>query len=149
MAYCAIADVRALNPQRTYSATSKPSTTQVEGHIDDIAGQIDTVLKGRGLTTPVTTPAAFVTYLEQVNAYGAAALAEMGMFPEAGGVGATPQGDRLWKLYSQAMKYLQSGDLPSAIQSGDPASFFTEHPITEPTEDYDWRKPKFGKDKEF
>jgi len=149
MAYCDIDDIRALNPQRTYSTSSVPTTAQVEEHVDNIAGAIDTVLKGRGLTTPVTTPTAFVTWLKQVNAYGAAALAEMGMFPEAVGMGQSPQGDRLWKLYQQAMSFLQKGDLPAAIQSDDPSSFWTEHPVTEPTEDYSWRTPKFRKNKEF
>lgn len=149
MAYCTITEVQALNPKRTYSSSTTPTQTQVEVHIDSIAAEIDTILKGRGLTTPVTTPAAFLAYLVQVNAYGVAALAEMGMFPEAVGTGQSPQGDRLWRLYVRAMTFLEKGDLPSAIQSGDPSSFFTEHPITEPTEDYKWRAPKFRKSREF
>lgn len=150
MAYCTITEVQALNPKRTYDADSTPTLTQAEALISQIAAEIDTVLKGRSITTPVTAPTAFVDYLKQINAYGSAALAEMGMFPEAVGTqGGSPQSDRLWRIYTKAMTFLEKGDLPSAIRSGDPASFFTEHPVAEPTEDYAWRTPKFRKNQEF
>lgn len=149
MAYCTITDIRALNPKRTYSVSSTPTQAQVEALINQVAAEIDTIVSGRGLPVPVTDPSQFVAHLKQVNAYGAAALAEMGMFPESMGIAETPHGKYLWTIYSQMTAQLKKGDLPAAIQSGDPRSFFEQHPVTEPTEDYEWRKPKFGKDKVF
>jgi len=150
MAYCAIADVRALNPKRTYSSSSTPTQTQVEGFITQIANEIDSILSSRGLTVPVTAPAHFLAHLEQVNAYGAAALAEMAMFPEAGMPGGTPQGSNYWAIYEKARTRLEKGDLPVSVEEAQPRSFFTEHTgDTEPTEDYDWRDRKFKKSKEF
>lgn len=151
MAYCTITDVRALNPKRTYDADSKPTETQVESFIDRIADEIDVVISGHGLSTPVASPQAFVDHLKQVNAYGAAALAEMAMFPEAAGSpGGSPHGDRLWKMYRAMMAPLARGEFPASLTDGaGPSSFFERHPATEPTESHKWREPKFKKDKEF
>ncbi len=149
MAYCTITDLQGVNPKRTYSATSTPTQTQVETHIANIAAEIDTVLLGRGLTVPVTTPAQLVAFLKQTNAVGAAAMAEFGMFPEASGMGSTPQGQRLWTVYTKALDFLRTGRLPTAVQTGAPFSFFTENITDEPTEEYEWRAPKMGKNKEY
>ena len=144
MAYCEIADVQALNPTRpTYSAGTKPTATQVEGYITDIAAEIDTALKARGLNTPVTAPTDFVAHLKQMNALGAAALADSAMFPEAMGPGASPHGAWLWGLYKGALKSLRESELP--VGSGGeskPTSYAVEHPD-------DKGEPKFKKDKEF
>ncbi len=150
MSYCTITEVQGLNPKRTYDVTSKPTSTQVEALITQVAAEIDSILLGRGLTVPVTTPTELVTHLKQVNAYGAAALAEMGMFPEAAGLGATPHGHELWAIYTKMMEWLKTGTLPTATQAGNPRSFFEQHQSdSEPTEDYIWRDAKFGKNKEF
>jgi hypothetical protein len=145
MAYCAIADVQRLNPKRVYDASSTPTSTQVTALIDQVAAEIDTVLLSRGLSVPVTIPTEFVTHLKQVNATGAAALAEMGMFPESAGVISTPQGERLWRIYTGMIEYLKKGDLPVDTQPGEPRSFFTEH-TEEPEPDEAWRRSKFGKE---
>jgi len=139
--YCTITDVQALNPKRTYNVSSTPTNTQVEAIIDQVAAEIDTVLMGRSISVPVTSPSQFVAFLKGLNAHGAAAMAEMGMFPEALGMGATPHGQRLWNIYNKMLDRLRTGDLPAAAQTGDPRSFFTEHP--------DESEPKFGKDKVF
>jgi len=151
MAYCTITEVEALNPQRgAYSASTKPTSTQVEAHIVTISDELDTIIAGRGLTVPVTAPAEFLSHLKQVNAYGAAALAEMGMFPEAGGLGTSPQGDRLWGIYTRALEFIKTGKLPVTAQSGDPSSFFEENTgDTEPSDEYEWRRPKFRKNMDF
>lgn len=152
MAYCEIADVSALNPQRTYNPSSKPTSAQVVELISKVSAEIDSILLGRGYSTPVSTPTEFVTYLKSVNAHGAAALAEMGMFPEASGVAATPHGELLWKLYKDMCTFLREGSLPSA-QWVSPRSFFEQHEGEEEepstTEVPEWQKPKFGKEKIF
>jgi hypothetical protein len=142
MAYCLIADVSGLLAQRTFSATTKPTITQVNTFISDIAAEIDTALLSRGLTAPATTPTDFVTHLKQVNAMGAAALAEQAMFPEAGGMGSTPNSKRLWEMYQAALKALKADPLPSSMDSALPGGYATE--CAEGDND-----PVFTKDMEF
>jgi hypothetical protein len=157
MAYCTITDVQGLNPQRsTYSATTKPSLTQVTGFINQIYGELNAILLSRGLTVPVTAPADFLTNLQLANAEGAAALAEMAMFPEAIGTpGGSPHGQQLWKMYTEFKDWLKNGSLPAGVSlsggSASPRSFFerNEATETEPEADYDWQKPKIQKNKEF
>jgi len=141
VAYCTITDVQTLNPKRTYNVSSTPTQPQVETIIDQVAAEIDTVLLGRGISVPVTSPTQFVAFLKGLNAHGAAAMAEMGMYPEASGMGATPHGQRLWNIYNKMLDRLRTGDLPTAAQTGDPRSFFEQYPDESP--------PKFGKDKVF
>src|SRR3989304_10292797 len=108
MSYCTMTDVQGFNPKRTYGASTTPTTTQVTEFIAKIAGEIDTVLQGRGLTTPVTVPTAFAEFLEQLNAVGAAALAERAMFPEASGLmGTTSAAAAHWKQYQDGLKFLK------------------------------------------
>lgn len=153
MSYCVIADVRGFNPKRTYNTTSTPTEAQVTEFIEKIAGEIDTVLQGRGLSTPITTPAEFVTFLEQTNAVGAAALAERAMFPEASGLmGTTSAAAVHWKQYQDALKWLMTGNLPTGTSAEAlPFSFFEQNQAVteEPHDDPTWVRPKFGKNKEF
>lgn len=126
MSYCSITDVQGLLAQRVFSASTKPTTTQVNTFISDVSSVIDTALQGRGLATPVTTPADFVTYLKQVNAMGAAALAEQAMYPEAGGIGSTPNSKRLWDMYQAALKALKEDALPVSVSETLPGGYATE-----------------------
>ena len=153
MSYCTTTDVKTLNPTRTYDAASTPTLTQVQAYIDQIAGEVDTVLQGRGLAVPVTTPAVFVTFLKQLNAFGAAALAERAMFPEAQGMmGGTAASSMHWKQYQDGLKWMKEGSLPTGT-SAEPLPFsFFERNIgidAEPVDDASWSRPKFGKNKEF
>jgi hypothetical protein len=158
MAYCVIADVQGLNSQRpTYSATTSPSSSEVGDFMTQIGHEIDSILLGRGLSVPVTSPASLVGSLKLANAQGAAALAEMAMFPEAGGTpGGSPHGQNLWKMYKDFLDWLKTGELPSAAATDSsghvgPFSFHSEHEAeeTEPENTYDWQKPKVRKNKDF
>ncbi len=115
MAYAATSDVQALNPKRTYDATSTPTSTQATALIDQIAVEIDAVLEAQGYTVPVTSPANFVNVLKAINAYGAAALAEMGMFPEVSEMGSTPHWKVLNDKYNEWMKQLRAGEIPLTL----------------------------------
>ncbi|MCK9569882.1 hypothetical protein M0R72_13140 [Candidatus Pacearchaeota archaeon] len=119
MAYCTITDVQALNPKRTYSTTTTPTTTQVTALIDRIASEIDAVLAAKGYTIPVTTPTTFVTFLKTVNAYGAGALAEAAMFPETSEAGSTPHWKMLQTKYDAWMKLLIDGGAIPASMAAD------------------------------
>lgn len=76
MAYATTSHVTARNPERTFSVTSKPSTTQVGGFLDEAAAIIDSILIDAGYSLPVSPPAsggassAWVT-LQNANAVGA------------------------------------------------------------------------------
>lgn len=155
MAYCDIDDVQALNPQRgDYSSSTKPTSTEVTTFITTVSDEIDSVLKARGVSVPVTAPAEFLSHLEQVNANGAAAYAEFAMFPEAAGTpGGSPQGDRLWKIYQGQLKSLREDQLPIdlAVTGAQPRSFWTEREATdtEPSRNYSWLEPKLPMNKEY
>jgi len=153
MSYCTTADVQTLNPTRTYDAATTPTLTQVQAYVDQIAGEVDTVLQGRGLVVPVAAPSVFVTFLRQLNAVGAAAMAERAMFPEAQGMmGSTAASAMHWKQYQDGLKYLKEGSLPTGTTAEAlPFSFFEQNvgSDTEPVDDDSWSRPKFGKNKEF
>jgi hypothetical protein len=146
MAYCTITDVRGLNPKRTYSTTTTPTQAQVEQYITDIAAEIDNAIQSQGYTVPVTSPANFVAVLKMLNARGAAAQAEIAMFPESG-PGSTPHGAQLLSLYRDGLKALRSGEIPEEItgQTGaNVASYYTE---SADKDSYDG--PVFKKSSEF
>jgi len=130
MAYCTITEIGNLNPKRTYGAATTPTTTQVNALIDQIAVEIDAVLQAGGYTVPVTTPANFLNSLKYINAYGAAALAEMGMFPEVSEMGQTPHWKLLNDKYEGWMKQLREGEIPRSLgidsESIGAGSFYTE-----------------------
>ena len=129
MAYASQSDIEAQNPKRTYGVATKPTATQVGEYINSIAAEIDNVLSSQGYAIPVTSPANFVTHLKQLNAYGAAALAEYAMFPEAANVGETPHGAILWKMYQAGLKALRDGEIPAGVPKSSasigPASYAT------------------------
>lgn len=128
MAYCALSDVQALNPKRTYDDNSEPTSTQVGTLITQTAVEIDAVLQAQGYTVPITTPTNFVNFLKMVNAYGAASLAEMGMFPEISEKGSTPHWKVLWDTYKGWLKALRDGETPFDVATlgGDASSFYHE-----------------------
>jgi len=154
MPYCTITEVQGQNPKRTYSATSTPTTTQVTEFVTQIANEIDSILLGMGITVPVTTPTELVGFLELLNAYGAAALAEMAMFPESTGPGASVHGQQLYTMYQAGLKRLEGMSAAGGgVVTGHvpPASFFLERALetTTPTRDNIWQDPKFKKGMEF
>jgi len=151
MSYCTITQVQGHNAKRVYGASTTPTTTQVNEFISRIADEIDVVLSGRGMTTPITTPTSLVNFLSQVNAFGAASLAEDAQFPETSAPGMTPHARSLWDKYQQALKFLSEGALPSDESVVLPFSFLTEHAgdTEEPTNDNAWQDSAFGKHRDF
>lgn len=152
MAYCTITNVQALNPKRTYDASSTPTLTQVTAFLSRISEELDAILAGRGYTVPLTAPASLLAFLTHVNALGAAALSEQAMFPESAKPGVSTHGGMLWQQYEDAKKLLKEGSLPTSDDGVDlPFSFAEQHQAdeTEPAETYDWQRPKLGKNKEF
>ena len=74
--YCVIGDIQA-KLGRTYSASTKPTSTQVTAFITDTFAEINGVLDARGYSVPIpTTATTATTILKNINVLGAAALAE-------------------------------------------------------------------------
>lgn len=145
MAYCTISDVRGLNPKRTYSESTTPTETQVNQYITDIAVEIDNVLQAQGYTIPVTSPENFVSHLKLLNTRGAAAMAEIAMFPEStSGPGGTPHGSQLLSLYKDGLKALRNGEIPASMAPGESSSSVGSY-YTEMTDQDDFPDPAFRK----
>jgi len=151
MAYASQSEVEALNPKQVYGATTSPTATELALLITQISNEIDSALGAQGYTVPVTTPAYFVAHLAYLNALGAGALAEGGMFPSTTGMGETSHWSFLLKLYQRGLDLLRKGevplDLPGSSSSVGAASYATVQT------DYDtYPAPKFrmeSSDKDF
>lgn len=73
MAYCEVADVQNLMGQ-TFTGISRPSTSEVQNAIDEIAAEIEGVAASVGYAVPITsTEGAALLY--KYNRYGAAVSA--------------------------------------------------------------------------
>ena len=78
MSYADATDVRALLPQRTFDGDSTPSIDQVILFCTARSSELDGLLAGTGITTPIleeTSPVAFA-WCKAAVSYGAAADAE-------------------------------------------------------------------------
>lgn len=116
MAYCTVQDVEAQNSQREpYSNDTRPTRVQVSDFIDDVAGEMDSILAAQGQAVPVTEPPSFVSMLRRLNALGAASYAEEGMYPESDG---ETMATRLYKRYQDGLARLVDGSaIPPAAPS--------------------------------
>lgn len=81
MAYASASDVAAYTPgllqDGSFTETSHPTETAVEGYLDAGAALIDGRLSGAGYSTPVGSDATVYSYLTDLNALYAAGRAEM------------------------------------------------------------------------
>lgn len=74
MAYCGYADVAlALQNMTIAAASTNPTQSEVTGYIALIEAEIDAVLSGAGIVTPVTA-AAKTAFLKKVSIDGTAAM---------------------------------------------------------------------------
>lgn len=119
MAYATQKDVEALNPKRSYGAETNPSALELVTLLTSIANEIDSILGAQDYTVPVTSPAYFLEHLAFINALGAGALAEGGMFPETTEKGETPHSGWLLSLYTKRLDALRKGEVPHDLARGD------------------------------
>lgn len=154
-AYASLANVQALLAKWPISATSKPTQTEVESFISSIAAEIDIVLAAAGVNVPVATPATFLVWLTQVNAYGAAALASAAMFPADAGTGpaGTPLSPTLRRFYESGLAALKDGsgippDAPRTSSGVMMSTYLTENPDVE-VEDGAIAEPWFKREQVF
>lgn len=135
MAYATLDGVKEQDPRAVYNDTSTPSEAQVLVLLEDIAGEIDTVLSGAGYTVPITTPATLLAAVTRLNALGAAAMAHMGMFPESVGAGPTSDlGSRLWKMYTEGLERLVAAGKAGATGTTGTAVSARSYQVDHPTE---------------
>jgi hypothetical protein len=135
VAYATLDGVKEQDPRAVYSDTSKPTEAQVLVLLEDIAGEIDTVLGAAGYTVPITAPAALLSTVTRLNAIGAAAMAHMGMFPESVGAGPTSDlGSRLWKMYTDGLERLVEAGKAGATGTTGTATSARSYQVDNPTE---------------
>lgn len=120
-----------------FTATSTPSTADAQTFLDDIAGEIDAVLGGRGLATPVTiasAPQSFLDFLKVTNAIGAAAQVVAALLPNQEGYASATYDQWLDRQYEERLKGLRDGSaipdvvLPGATGGSLARSFWTTNP---------------------
>ncbi|MGH2954881.1 MAG: hypothetical protein ACRD2Z_09745 [Thermoanaerobaculia bacterium] len=117
MAFATVADVHQLNTGRaTYTASSKPTASQVIDWLEQTGAAIEGILRQRGYSVPVpTTATSALKYLEKCNALGAAALVEQG-------AQASDRRDQAVALWRECYKALSDGtidlDAPSDANGG-------------------------------
>jgi hypothetical protein len=93
--------VYARDSGRTYSATSQPNTSQVDGFITQIAAEIDGILAARGYETPVASAAtSALALLEHGNALGVQVLIE---HSAPNGQGKVDMAVKLWESFKKTI----------------------------------------------
>lgn len=126
--YGSVAGVQALVgdlvASRTFSGSTTPTLTQVEGVLDDVAADINRELEAAGYTVKVSQasyPTAYA-FLAAANNYGAAAIV-LGMLPPVTFTADTEQeGPSRAQMYqgrlNHALKVITEGKLKAARDTG-------------------------------
>jgi len=143
MSYCVLADLYSYIPKLEYTSTSKPTVTQVETIIDNIAQEIDTALQTAGYELPVTDTDS-LAFLKMLNALGAAAFAESGTLSEKSG---DTHDSKLMRAYEKRIDGISKRELLPVDVSMEaevsPASYATDNADDTTTE------PEFTKGMKF
>jgi hypothetical protein len=150
VAYCNLEDVSGeAQRKQPYSGTTTPTSLQVQKYIDGIAAEMDMAIQKAGYALPITEARA-LAYLGRVNAVGAASASERATVgrgvPE--GMGKDTLYGALWAEYQKMLAKLEKiGSLGNApMDSGDPASLWTDHNLDGSEEGYSEGGPWFTRD---
>ena len=111
MAYCSVSDVNNINVQRTYDSDSKPTSSQVNAMVDNVASLMDARLEAVGFTVPVVSAPKSQGLLKIINAFGGAAMAEEAIYEGAVTTDVRPKYVDLWKRYEAEMKRIEGNPL--------------------------------------
>jgi hypothetical protein len=108
--------VEAINAHRTdgYTATTNPSSTQVEGFLSDGYAHINMMLAKAGYAVPVASSAACYGVLVTLNNLYAAAQAEEAVNVSSAGLDGEARSAVLWQRYHDGLAELLTGDLTLA-----------------------------------
>ncbi len=152
MTYATEAKVESLMSQFSISGSTKPTTTQVAGIITDVDAELDVALAAQGVTTPVTAPTDFLSWIAGVSSIGVVARVLRSSFPDVAGPGEQPA-FRYWqKLYDGALGGIKDGSMiPPTVATGSataPSTYFTRNPDAEENLG-DIAEPKFKMAKDY
>lgn len=136
-------------PAKPYDDTTTPTRTAVEGHIEDIAAQINGVLRGAGYVLPLSGEDD-LKYLRMLNGWGAGSLAREGVSTvHNGDVGATAED--LWEKYTTELVKIEKSKiaLEGAKSTGLPRSLTTTFATDGSDPDISNIQPLFRRDTVF
>ena len=127
MAYATVGDVETLAAQRSFTATSRPSASQVVVMLEEAAAVIDSVLAARGWPTPVPASAPRALQLvRHANAVGAWWMVEVS-------AAASPHREEAWRAWQQQLEQLRTVELPdlprNISQVGEARGMFPASPL--------------------
>lgn len=119
---------------------------------DAASGELDAILAGQGIATPVAAPATFVTRLRDAAAQYAASFIVADLFPQAAGPGSTTLHVWLMDQYRDFRDGVRRGDtIPNDMTAsgagGLGRSYWTTHPTDE--DGNDTTTPHFSRDMPF
>ena len=116
------------------STTTAPTLTEAATIHDGVSADLDAALAIGGLAVPVTTPAALVSWLGAVEAWGTCAEILKARFQDATGVNAESAWGFFEKRYQEAITRIADGGAATLGGSpGLPSSYYLRNPDT--TED--------------
>lgn len=117
MGYCEISDVEQLSTGRkSFAADTKPTASQVVDYIEQTAGILDGILRGRQYQLPVpTTATSALKVLESFNAYGAACMVEQSA-PVQRPTDRGRSDAGVCAMWKSAQAMLKSGDLELELE---------------------------------
>lgn len=152
MPYATEVKVESMMAQFALDGTTSPDSTQVAAIITDVDAELDVVLAAQGVTTPVTAPADFLSWVTGIASIGVTARVLRSAFPDVTGPGEQPA-YRYWqKLYDTALAGIKDGSMiPPTVSAGgaiSPSTYFIRNPDAE--EDLgDIAEPKFKMAKDY
>lgn len=115
------------------SSSTKPTKAQADAIRQGVSAEIDAAMANNGLSVPVSSPPALVSYLAAVEVWGTVAEVLKARFPDSGGPGSEAAWDFFESRYKLAMDRLWSGDALAKLDSAanTPSSYGIEHPTTD------------------
>lgn len=135
MAYStqAAAESRVRGPALT--ATSTPTATEAAAFGLGITGEINTALASHGVTVPVTTPAAFLAWLVELETVGWASRIASVMYADVSGENSDEAAAKLERWYQAGLARLWDGSaIPPSLgvsSASLPSSYSTRYPDTD------------------
>lgn len=116
--YCTMLDVNSLAVQVPFSATSKPSESQVTGYIAQIANDMDVMLQNVGYVVPVVSGPKALAWLRMTCAFGvfgqAQAIRDSGVSTAVSASGREMK--NIWmQRYDERMKALTNPQDPTEL----------------------------------
>lgn len=121
------------------TATSRPSLEELPDFIAEVEDELDVTFVAAGAVTPVTAPAALVSWLRDTVAIEASSRILGTLLPMANGTLSTTRAGDLHALYLERMKRLSSDSITdiTVVTAGGqlPRSYWTTNPIDEVTDE--------------